>query len=856
MSGASAPAPHLAAGFLDILFDECDDGWIDVRLIEETRGGHCKQLWFEGPGDLARRLPGLAAEAHREGRAVFFGVLPRQRRGDGSKGNVAPGWVAWADVDFKDTPEADAMQRLAGVPRPSIVVRSGHGMHLYWLMQERTAPAVLEGLSRRLAVAIGADACFDSARILRLPGTLNLKEGWASGAYVAPVAAPVVLMPECDPSRRYNPHDFDLLPEAEASDAPARAMVPVAERREPVAGIPPAVARLMRAHGWLRDLWEGRGRTTGDTSNSGYDLALAGALARCGVLDADVLDAALRARPYHGTGQRTERAVRRAVDKAIADAMSRREEREAIAAVPGDDAPPPHDDGDAPVERAAGAEVLEVERMTDLGNARVLYRLHGRDLRWCGAMPGEGWLGWDGHRWRADDTLLVHRLLDDVAEDWRRKAPAEIALAASDTDAASNDLRKAILGHANRCESARARRAMMEIARSREGIPARASDFDADDYLLGTPTATYDLRALTQHAPRREDMLTRSTSTGATREACPAWEAFLWSIMGGEGPPRDVATGRAVVDRDPGSEAARKNLHAAEMVAFLQRACGYMLTGDCSEQVMFIAHGTGANGKGTFLNAIKAILGDYAVGAQVATFTERKQGGIPNDLAALAGARMVLCSEPEEGAPLAEGLVKMATGQDSITARFLNREFFDFIPKFKLWMMTNHKPVVKGTDNGIWRRLLLVPFTVTIPPEKRDRELPEKLRAEYPAILRWMLDGLKAWRADRLSPPAAVLAASAAYRAEMDILAEFITDRCEERAGATVGNATLYAAYKAWAEESGLRPRSHRWLSTALGARGLKQASDRSAGRTWEGIGLVTREETPRSRPPTRWDDD
>jgi putative DNA primase/helicase len=284
------------------------------------------------------------------------------------------------------------------------------------------------------------------------------------------------------------------------------------------------------------------------------------------------------------------------------------------------------------------------------------------------------------------------------------------------------------------------------------------------------------------------------------------------------------------------------NAGAVDLVRFLQRAAGYALTGDTSEQCMFVAYGTGGNGKGVFLNTLKAILGTYAQGARVETFVDRKAGGIPNDLAALRGARFVLCSEPEEGAQLEEGLIKMVTGQDTVTARFLNREFFDYIPEFKLWMMTNHKPIIKGTDRGIWRRMRLVPFTVSVPDAEKDAELPNKLKGEYTAILRWMIDGLKAWRAEGLNPPAAVREASEEYRREMDTLANFIEERCEVNAHLTAPNGELYASYKEWMQDNGMRPKSHSAMSRQLSQRGFVQASSRAGGqREVKGIGLVVK---------------
>ena len=309
---------HLAAGFLEILFDETV-GFIEVRLIEDVRDGNARQFWFRDAAELVGRLPSLQAQAEAEGRAVFFGVLPRHRKG-GTKADVAAGMAAWVDIDFKDVSEDDAIKRLGELPQPSIIVRSGHGFHIYWLMREATDPMELEGLSRRITYAIGADKCHDCTRILRLPGTRNLKEGWKDGAFVSPAAASLVLMPTCDPSRRYIVDDFEFLPEPELPKPAA----PHVERKKEIKGVPPAVRRLLDSKPFLRDLWDSKGRTQGDVSNSGYDLAFLGALTRCGIMDPDVLDAAVVARPYVGEKGRTDRNVRRAVNRAIEDQRRRR----------------------------------------------------------------------------------------------------------------------------------------------------------------------------------------------------------------------------------------------------------------------------------------------------------------------------------------------------------------------------------------------------------------------------------------------------------------------------------------------------------------------------------------------------
>ena len=521
------------------------------------------------------------------------------------------------------------------------------------------------------------------------------------------------------------------------------------------------------------------------------------------------------------------------------------------------------------------------ERCTDLGNARILVRMAGNDVRWCQAMPGDGWMLWDGSKWRPDTTRRVYHIVDLVGEEWRRRAPQEnVDLTRPKEEDKQNDLRKKMLAWADKCESAAGIRAMIEVLRSRRSIAVDVDAWDKDPLLVNTPDATYNLNTGRRQSTRRSDHITRSTSVAARLEDCPIWRAFLLRIMGGplvEHPDNRAAraagrrtdTTLAPLTADVNAAYSDPaNAAAVEMVAFLQRCAGYALTGDTSEQCMFIAYGTGSNGKGVFLNTLKAILGTYAQGAQVASFMDRKAGGIPNDLAALAGARFVLCSEPNEGAPLDEGLIKTVTGQDTVTARFLNREFFDFIPQFKLWMMTNHKPIIKGTDNGIWRRLRLVPFTVTIAEGEKDDELHTKLVAEHSAILRWCIDGLKVWkngtpeRTDPdgthhpaiprgLRPPKAVVDASEEYRREMDGLGDFLIDRCTMEKPInptlTASNSALYASYVEWAKDNGTQPYSHRRFSQQLKTRKLVQDPDKSKGRMWIGVELRVKVRTPMS---------
>jgi len=311
--------------------------------------------------------------------------------------------------------------------------------------------------------------------------------------------------------------------------------------------------------------------------------------------------------------------------------------------------------------------------LSELGNARRLVMLHGEDMRHCASLPGTGWLLWDGSRWAPDLTGQIMR--------WAKTLP--------DVLRAEAERR----GWAQRCEAARTLSNSLTLLRTESTVPVTVQQLDADPWLLGTPGASVDLRTGVGREPARGDMMTRLTGVGYDRDAeCPLWEAFLLDVMAGQ----------------------------PEMVAYLQRAVGYSLVGSTDEQVLLVLHGSGANGKSTFLETIRAVAGDYTRNVPADSLVGRREGTIPNDLAMLQGARFVTASETAENRPLDEALVKALTGGEPVTARYLNREFFEFQPQFTIWLATNHKPRVKGTDHGIWRRIHLVPFSVTIEQDKMD----------------------------------------------------------------------------------------------------------------------------------------
>jgi putative DNA primase/helicase len=455
------------------------------------------------------------------------------------------------------------------------------------------------------------------------------------------------------------------------------------------------------------------------------------------------------------------------------------------------------DDGDN--QTAAGT--VAIEHLTDVGNARRFALQHAGNVIYAERLGG--WHVWDGRRFRRDETGEIIRLAQQTsARIWQ-----EVTLG---RDA---DERKRIAQHAHRSESEARLRAMISLSEADAQIATSADAFDLDPFLLNVMNGTIDLRTSTLHRHRKADRITKlAPVVYDPRASCPRFELFLERILP--------------------SLALRR---------FLQRAVGYSLTADTREQVLFLLWGTGANGKSTLLEILRATLGDYARQADFATFLARKDDTVRNDLARLVGARFVAAIEVESGRRLAEAAVKQLTGGDTIVARFLYREHFEFQPVFKLWLAVNHKPRIRGTDHAIWRRIRLVPFTVTISDEEQDKDLLAKLRAELPGVLRWLVDGCLAWQEHGLGEPEEVRTATAAYREESDVLATFLAECCEIEAEAWTRASELYRAYGRWCDESGERPESQRSFGMQLSERGFCRDRDRRSGLgIWRGIRLRT----------------
>jgi putative DNA primase/helicase len=409
---------------------------------------------------------------------------------------------------------------------------------------------------------------------------------------------------------------------------------------------------------------------------------------------------------------------------------------------------------------------------------------HAAELRYC-ALWGK-WLRWDETRWRPEPTLMAYDLARAVAHDYAKS------------------LSDAKLG------SAKTVNAIVQLARADRRHAAVSEQWDTNPWLLNTPAGTIELPKGRLRGHCREDYITKITAT-TPGGPCPLWEKFLSRIM----------------DSD------------TELIGYLQRVAGYALTGSIREHAFFFCYGTGANGKGVFLNTLAAVLGDYATVAPMETFLASKNDRHPTDLAGLRGARLVTAQETEEGRRWDETKTKALTGGDPISARFMRQDFFTYTPEFKLLIAANHKPGLRGVDEAMRRRFNLIPFRVTIPKGKRDPDLADKLRAEGPGILQWMIQGCWEWWEHGLKPPPAVCEATAAYLEEEDAIARWIEEECgvDPIYFATV--AGLFASWKSWSDAAGEYTGTRRRFSQALEDRGFQRHRE-GAGRDrgFRGIAL------------------
>lgn len=444
----------------------------------------------------------------------------------------------------------------------------------------------------------------------------------------------------------------------------------------------------------------------------------------------------------------------------------------------------------------------QVQACTDAGNARRFAEQHRDTVQWCELW--KVWLVYDGRRWSRDDKGTVMQRA--------KKTARSIADEAQTLPPEKDDQRRTLVKWSLASEHVARLKAMLELAKSEEGLTVAPEDLDCDPWLLNVENGTIDLRTGVLQPHDRTQRLTKLAPIQYDPAAtCTTWLAFLHRIMA----------------NDP------------ELIDFLQRAFGYSLTASVRDRVLFLLHGTGANGKSTLTRILLSVLGDYALQTPSETLlATRHDGGIRNDLARLAGARAVAAMESDGGRRLASAVVKHLTGNDKVPARFLFSEYFEFVPTFKIWFSTNHRPSVSDNGDAIWDRLKLIPFDVRIPEDERDTELLSKLTAELPGILAWAVEGCLKWQRDGLGHPKKVVAATQEYRDSEGTFDQFLLEWCVcDDPKARVSFAELRAAYVKWSEDAADYAMSSKAMAAALLERGFKSTRVKYA-RFYEGLAL------------------
>ena len=438
-------------------------------------------------------------------------------------------------------------------------------------------------------------------------------------------------------------------------------------------------------------------------------------------------------------------------------------------------------------------------QFTDVTNCDYFLKAYGDIIRYC--ITWNKFLFWNGTNWDIDTRgRVAERCKKFVHKMYRGMRYI--------TD---RQLEAAFEKHLIKSESFRRIQALEGLLKISEEIKVEDFELDRDNYLFNVEGWSLNLKNGRSKVPNAKDLITKKSRFIYEKDAdCPVWKIFLMQIF-------------------------NKDL---QLIRFIQKAMGYALSGDVSEQCLFILWGTGANGKSTFLNVMLELFGDYALSTGIETFM-KKNSEQSNDIARLKGMRLVTTSEIEQGRQISESLIKMVTGEDALTARFLYGEYFSFKPTFKIFMATNHKPKIRGADNGIWRRIKMIPFTVTIPPEQRDKNLTEKLIAENSGILNWLLKGYAMWKKEGLEEPPAVREANEEYRMDMDSVGTFVTDCLELDASLQWRLPTnmLYQTYIKWCNKNNERVMSQKWLGMRMSEKGFKRVIT-NGQRLWCGLAV------------------
>lgn len=435
----------------------------------------------------------------------------------------------------------------------------------------------------------------------------------------------------------------------------------------------------------------------------------------------------------------------------------------------------------------------------DIWNSEMFVSQHGEVVKNCDVLGG--WFVWDGKRWKKDDTHLILQMAKNTVDTFYSIA-----------EQMDKKVKTAFYKHIKSSGNEGKLRAMANVARSSPGISVTSDEFDSEEYMLNCENGVLDLQN-NRFLPHSPDLLiTKICNTRYDKNAeCPNWLSFLDTIFHGD----------------------------KELIAFIQKVVGYALTGDVSMQMFFILYGNGANGKSTFVETMYRMLGTYAAITPISTLMVKKDGEIPNDVARLKGMRFIMSSELEQSKRLDESLVKQLTSEEPIIARFLHREFFEFKPTGKIFLSTNYKPTIRGTDDGIWRRIKLIPFTHKFQGDKKIEKYAEKyLFPELSGILRWSVEGYQKWKKYGLHEPESVRCATDDYKLSEDEIGKFIDEYCVIQPGSRAVRSELYNLFKEKSERRIRKKDFNDYLEKQgffvdMGTSGIFKGK-----QTWHGIGI------------------
>jgi putative DNA primase/helicase len=768
---------HQALEFLKNL-DPAPDATFNIEHYTDLPKGKPKQK----PDPLAGRYANLAlseVEAllpklqaiNEKGAGIF--VARNQCTGHRSEPNVSRIRGVHADMDDVTEVQLDAVM---AVLQPSIVVQSsGPNRHqLYWQLAkgEILTKAETKAINQCLAAKHGADsAAVDVSRLLRLPGFKHMK-------YRADGKTPTVT--ETFIGRTYTADQIrHAFPTSQVSGQTGKPPINIQTNTYVTQELTPQLSTVATSiakahpHLWAGD-WQNAVRPSGEIgypSRSEADLALVGHIVRAchnGGIDADSLggavDAVFSSSPMGQTGKWVDRDDYRAltINKALSSSY--------------------------PLSAGSAHGGLVLESHGDIRNAKAFAQIARGHFLYVATR--DRWLQWHQQLWSVCEKDEHVAKAKDVC--------GRILNAAGSVFGQDQERGKRLVQEAMAAHNLSRITAMLKLAVSEPEMATTDRELDCDPYLLGVRKGVIDLRSGRLFFNQPEMRITRYCNAGFSEDAtCPQWLRFLDQIF----------------------------INDTETIECVQRLLGCTLLGLATEEILIICYGHGSNGKSVFSNVVHKIMGGYAITAPPSLLTARRQDdtGPRNDLAALAGARYVSINEMQAGDRLDEQVVKMLAGREPISARFLHQEFFEFTPSFTPWLRTNHKPIITGLDDGIWRRLVLLPFNRKFTDDEKDPALEQKLLDEQDAILMWMVEGAKLYLQDGIKLSPRMRSELGTYRSESDLLGEFLADQTTTDPTGKASQSLVYSSYRGWCDDCGVRPLSKKTFTQRLAERGYPE---------------------------------